>query len=153
MEKLTEARAHRLPYKAIKNLKTSDMPHLWDIRDLWPERGDNEIAEELADFFSNVSNEFTPLAKKDIRTSNRQSIPFKMLKPHEVSSHLRHCKKPTSMVKGDIFPQLVMSLHDLLVIPLTKIYNHSLALSDWLAQCKTEIVTVILKGQPIPSRL
>ena len=44
-------------------------------------------------------------------------------------------------------PQLVTAAHDLLAVPLTKIFNHALLCYDWPQQWKKETVTVIPKGQ------
>ena len=66
VSKLAEEGSHTIPYRAIKNLKTSDMPKQWDIRDLRPGKSDEEIAEELSDYFNSISREFVPLTQEDI---------------------------------------------------------------------------------------
>ena len=116
-----------------------------DVRDLCPDQTDEEIVEELADFFGSISKEFIPLQMDSLPIS-QLSKPFPILHPHEVSSCLKNCRKPKSMVAGDIFPCLVTALHDILAIPLTKIYNNVLQLNDWPDKWKTKTVTVIPKG-------
>ena len=58
VDKVAEEGAHTIPYRPIKNLQTKDMPKLWDVRDLRPGVEDEVVAEELANFFNNISKEF-----------------------------------------------------------------------------------------------
>ena len=146
--KLTEDGCHTLPYKAIKMLKTPDKPQRWDPRDMRPGLEDTEIVEEMAAHFNDISKEFMPLCDTDIPKTNKQR-PVKYLEPYEVALKLKYCKKPKSTVKGDILPQLVTTLYDILAIPLCKIYNTVLYTNKWPRLWKTETVTVIPKsGQP-----
>ena len=69
-----------------------------------------------------------------------------ILQFHEVSKRLKTCKKPKGLLYGDITPQLVNKYADILAIPLTRIYNYSLALEQWPKQWKTETVTAIPKN-------
>ena len=125
------------------------MPKRWNIKSLKPNCSKDEIAEDLADFYNSISSEFRPLTADDTPRSLVTSEPIAHLLPHEVSARLKNCKEPRSMVDGDIFPRLVGDLHDLLAIPLTRIYNFALTNAEWPAQWKTEIVTVIPKsGNP-----
>ena len=81
--------------------------------------------------------------------SNKIHHPIAFLEPHEVAAKLKHCKKPKSTVQGDIFPQLVAGLYDLLAVPLCKIFNLVLHTNEWPSTWKTETVTVIPKsGKP-----
>lgn len=43
INKLTEEGSHRLPYRAVKYLKTTDKPKQWDIRNLRPGLNDVDI--------------------------------------------------------------------------------------------------------------
>ena len=64
---------------------------------------------------------------------------------HEVSNKLKYCKKPKSVVDGDIIPQLVTKCHDLLAIPLQHIYNLVLQKFTWPDKWKSETVKIIPK--------
>ena len=86
---------------------------------------------------------FTPLTDSDLPKSWQKDYPH--LQPHEVSLRLKKCRKPKSMIEGDIFPQLVDSFSDILAIPLTKIYNLTMWTYNWPRQWKMETVTVIPK--------
>ena len=66
---------------------------------------------------------------------------------HEISSKLKHCKKPKGLVKGDIIPELVRKCHDLLAIPLHHIYNTVIRECEWPDLWKSETVKIIPKGK------
>ena len=74
------------------------------------------IMEELADYFSSISQEFQPLQQQDIpRTYDREIHP---LTPARVAERLRTIKTPTSTVPGDIPPDMIAVLADQLSVPL-----------------------------------
>ena len=120
-ERLKEKEAHRLPYTAIKNLRTGEAPSVWDVRDIDPTLDDEQTANATAEYFNAISSEFRPLEQKYIPLSWDKHYPF--LLPYEVSKRLKDYKKPKSMTAGDIFPQLVTAFSDLIPVPLTKIFN------------------------------
>ena len=51
------------------------------------------------------------------------------------------------MVAGDIFPDMVAELADILAIPLTDIYNSALSCGEWPESWKEETMVVIPKCQ------
>ena len=144
-EKLTQPGSNRLAYRAIQNLRSHDKPKTWDIKSLNPKLSDEELSEELAEFFNSISSEFEPLTNHDLPEPDNQ--PMDWLQPHEVSSRLKGFKKPRSMVDGDIYPPLINDCHDLLAVPLTKIYNLIKARAIWPRKWKKETVTVIPKSE------
>lgn len=143
-EQLTQEGAKRLPYNAIRNLKTLKKPRTWQVQDLCPGATDKEISEKLAEYFNGISTEFEPLEEKDCLWYNKTP---EYLMPHEVSTRLHSFKKPKSLVNGDINPTLVTDNADLLAIPLNKIYNTVKASGRWPAKWKNETVTVIPKAK------
>ena len=54
-------------------------------------------------------------------------------------------KKPKSMVRGDLFPDLVTKFADFIAIPLTSIFNEVRVTGVWPYEWKKEYVTVIPK--------
>ena len=64
-ERLKEKEAHRLPYAAIKNLRTGDAPSAWDVQDIDPTLDDEHTANAAADYFNVISSEFRPLEQDD----------------------------------------------------------------------------------------
>ena len=103
--------AHTLPYQAVKLLKEGDKPKAWDIRNIDPQLTEEETASAAVDYFNAISSEFCSLSYADIPQSWEKNYPH--LLPHEVSRRLKKCRKPKSMIDGDIFPQLVTAFSDL----------------------------------------
>lgn len=142
-EKLKEEGSSQLPYTTIKQLKSADQPTRWDVRDLNPDMTDEELANDLSRFFNGISDEFSPLTEDDIPQAH--SRVRSQILPHEISARLRTCKKPKSMLDGDIFPSLVSDNCDILAIPLTSIYNNTIDSGKWPSPWKEEITTIIPK--------
>ena len=111
---------------------------------MFPRRTEQDVSELLAVHFNAISNEFRPLNwNTDIPTT--KSVPLPVLQVHEVAARLPKFKKPRSMVRGDIFPDLVTKHADLLAVPLTAIYNDISATLTWPKIWKEESVTIIPK--------
>lgn len=89
------------------------------MRDLADFEGidDGEVAEQLADYFNAVSQEFSPLGEGDVPKAAGSSLPE--LRTFEVATRIRKFRKPKSMVPEDIFSQLMTRFSDFFAIPLT----------------------------------
>ena len=133
----------RVFFKNVQKYKSSDKPAVFDVRSLCPGNTDGEVAEKLADFFNQISREFSPLEPDDVPNTFTKALP--VLEVWQVAGHLKHFKKPKSMVRGDIFPQLVTLFADQLAVPLTDIYNTITDTFIWPKVWKHEFVTVIPK--------
>ena len=53
-EKLCTSGTNQIPYRAVKNLISSEKPKHWDIRDLGGDKTDVELAEDLAEYFNAI---------------------------------------------------------------------------------------------------
>ena len=106
-------------------------------------QSEEEIAEDLAEYFVAVSREFDPLEPDQIPAAQERGLP--VLQNFEVASRIRRFRKPKSMVPGDIFPSLVTELSDFFAIPLTSIYNEISTTKVWPSCWKKEYVTIIPK--------
>ena len=73
------------------------------------------------------------------------SLSLPNLEVYDVAIRLRKFKKPKSMVRGDIFPDLVTQFADFLAVPLTSIYNEISRTLTWPGIWKEEFVTIIPK--------
>ena len=104
-------------FKAVKLMKCKEAPKKWNVRDLYPDKNPQEVADLCADYFSSISREYQPIEAPE----PNDDPPVLLL--HEVSARLRHCKKPKSRVRGDISPNLITKYADLLAVPLLCIYN------------------------------
>ena len=114
-EHLLSEDANRNFYKHVKNFSKLEKPKQFDVRELLPDKTDEQVAEELAVYFNRISLEFNPLQESDIPETFETGLP--RLRTYEVASRIRRFRKPKSMVPGDIFPQLVTKFSDFLAIP------------------------------------
>ena len=59
----------------LKALLEGNMPPRWDVRSMAPDKPDLKLAEWMADFFNEISSEYSPLNKEEIPTSYEASLP------------------------------------------------------------------------------
>ena len=123
-EKLTSPNATKRFYKIVKDYQCAEKPEQFDVRELYPGLSDEEVSEELAGFFNQISSEFEPLDPVDIPITHNRELP--PLEEYQVAGRVKAFKKPDSMVLTDVFPKLVTDYADVLAIPLTSIYNEIL---------------------------
>lgn len=147
-ENMTGPDASRHFYKNVKSYKSYDRPKSFDVRDLHPGLEDRVVADQVAEYFNQISQEFEPLRPEDVPETYHRPIP--LLSPSEVELMLKKSKK--TMIKGDIFPKLVVPCSAALSIPLACIYNSILTNYDWPDEWKKEYVTTIPKKK-LPSDL
>ena len=140
---LTSKDANRSFFKNVKSYGTKDRPKPFDVTTLCPGKTDAEVAEMLADYFNSVSKEFTGLSEGDVPSAVSTSLP--RLSIHEVAGRIRKFRKPCSMVRGDVFPELVTRFADFFAVPLCSIYNKITTSKVWPTAWKMEHVTVIPK--------
>ena len=144
-----EANDPRSYFKAMKKLSTKDTPKQWDIRILFPGLTDQEISERVALFFTKISDEFEPLEGPIIPKASSitpESRAREAPKAFQIAQRLKHMKKPASQVKGDIPPELVAPLADILAEPLETVFRQVYEELEWPAVWKMETVTAIPKN-------
>ena len=122
VDKLKRQRSGTIPYRILKELAIPDRPKAWSVNSLAPEKTDMELAEDLADFFVKITDEFDPLTD-----APRPAL----INNHEIAEKLRQDKKPKSAVEGDLLPSLTNKFSDILAIPATRIINHALSTLTW----------------------
>ena len=128
-----------------KLLLSRDKKPNFDVKTLCaPGSTNHQAAEECADYFSSISDEFLPLDMSKLLSSFSQKISH--ISQSDISRRLRSFKKPRSMVLGDIFPQLVNNYADFLSVPLESIYNAVTLEYHWPLVWRKEYVTIIPKG-------
>ena len=104
----------------------------------------SESAELIATHFSKISEEFEPLKLENLSIAVQQYICTEnadtkpVLQAHEVYNRIKKSKKPMSQVPGDLHPKLVKSFPELLVEPITKIFNKITSSSVYPCQWKEE---------------
>ena len=142
-EKLTGPDASRNFFKHVKSFSCREKPKIFEITDLFPDLTNAEVAEKLAEHFTTIGGQQTPLLPADIPTS--YSKPRPLLDPLTVMQKLKSMKKPKSTVKGDIFPCLVNKAAGALSFPLASIFNDISAGKPWPKLWKIKSVTPIPK--------
>ena len=135
-------------YSAVKNLAGDGKQANWDVMDLFPGRSALEAGDEVATFFTKISDEFQPL--QDSRAGPTETrAPLTL---GQVRQALKAAKKPNSAVEGDVLPRLMKMYHHDFGVPAMKIFNAVLANNAWPARWKTE-TTVIIPKVPNPASL
>jgi len=103
-----------------------------------------ESAELIADHFSQISQEFEPLKVENLPKATQEYLNHMsfcqtpVLSTYQVYERIKKSKKPMSQVPGDLHPKLVKSFPDLLVEPVTAIYNEITETSVYPKQWKKE---------------
>ena len=133
----------RVFFKNVKRYKSSDKPAVFDVKTLCPGDSDQAVAEKLAEYFNAISHEFSALEPRDIPITRPKILP--LIEPWDLSRRIKKFKKPKSMVKGDIFPDLMTHYCDQLALPLADVYNKITVSYVWPSVWKHESVTVIPK--------
>ena len=137
-------------HRGVKAFLSAEEVQKWDVRSIFPNRSDLEVAEDLADFFNGISSEYEPLDLAGIPTIYDEPLP--QLTVGEVGERLRRSKKTASLVEGDIFPCLFGQFSDKFAPVVADIFNTTVRDSEWATLWKTEYVTVIPKV-PSPSEV
>ena len=152
MEKAVEKGGLGNRFAALtKPLQSVDKIPNFDVKEMYSAGcSDLEAANECADFFSAISDEFVLLDLSRIPSTYSLRLP--RIEFADIAFRLRTMRKPRSMVPGDIFPQLVSNYSTALALPLETIYNAVTTELHWPCVWKREFVTVIPKG-PNPEGL
>ena len=94
--KFIEAMDLKRFHRGVKAFLSAEEVQKWDVRSIFPNRSDLEVAEDLADFFNGISSEYEPLHTTRIPTTYDEPLP--QLTVGEVSERLRRSKKTASLV-------------------------------------------------------
>ena len=93
----------------------------WNISSLFPDLNDLGIAETVAEYFNEISQQYDPLDMKKI--PHTFDIDLRALTHSEVLNLLKTSKKPSSTVPGDIFPESIPCNYENIVVPVRDIFN------------------------------
>ena len=133
-------------YSIYKNLLSDDMPARWSVTELEPDQQPIDLANNLAEHFSKITNMSRPLdMKKDIPRSEIGPGLIPQLDRGHVEDVLKKFKKCSSRVTGDIPRELVNPCARSLSTALTPIYNACLLNKAWPDIWKVETVIPIPK--------
>ena len=134
-------------FRAVKALSTKGRPAPWEVSDLFPGDDCEKVGEEVATFFTQITDQFVPLQPCPPSGTRRRPVTTA-----EVAAKLKKARKPNSQVKGDVMPRLVKRFHHLLAVPATIIFNAVFRTASWPSNWKTE-TTVVIPKVAAPSSL
>ena len=140
---ITTPGANALFYRNVRAYNSAEKPKIWNVKSVKPELSDAQLALQLLEYFTQISNEFSPLKAHDIPKTFNRKLP--VLKSYQVAERIRRIRKPRSRIEGDIFPSLMTEFADVVALPLTDIYNMIIDTFQWPDCWKIEVVTVTPK--------
>ena len=113
-----------------------------------------QSAEKFADYFSLISQEFEPICPEkfppkvqDILSVGKLDSEKPVLNEWEVYAKLKKCRKPNSIIPGDIPVKLVKEFSPELATPIKTIFNRITETAVYPHQWVIEYQTVIPKVQ------
>ena len=121
-------------YKALRKLGVRNGDTKDDLFTL-PEHTEHNLTEEqsaerIADYFSNLSQEYEPLSFENLPPNIKNSIHeakndpcIPRLEPFQVYHKILKAKKPNSMVQGDVPKRILQLFSPELAEPISTIYN------------------------------
>ena len=109
---------------------------------------DDKQAEEIADKFARVSQEYEPLRDEDMKIPEFDPKSVPKFSPKDVQKHMEKIKTGKSTAPGDSPPQLIKMFSKQLSVPLCDILNSSIVQGKWSKLWKCEMVTPIPKVYP-----
>ena len=95
-DKVIQTKDSRLYYQVINRLKTTEKSKSFSVADLFPSKPLEEIAEAVADFYTNIAKDFRPLQTDEFpqHTPTSSDEPILQVTDEQVEDRLRECKKP-----------------------------------------------------------
>ena len=145
-------------YKALRKLETGNCDK--NSAFTLPSHADENLsplqsAERLADYFSEISQQFSPICPENFPPWIKQKLidgksdeAKPILEEWEVFEKLRKSKKPNSLVPGDLPVKLVKEFTPELSVPVTRIYNKITKTAEYPRQWVTEYQLAIPKAHP-----
>ena len=136
-------------FRLVKQLSVKERPEHWTVSLLYQDLDDDGVAAEVVDFFGAVSD-LLPALDYYSRPQNCADTGMDLFTEGQVSEMLKAAKKPSSMVQGDILPQLYGNME--LAGMVTPVFNAIISSRTWPEAWKVETLTVIPKV-PKPANL
>ena len=105
-----------------------------------------ESLEKIADFFSNISQEYPPLnlnllpdrVKTKLKSESNYQNCTSQISEFDVIKQIKSSKKTNSTVPGDLPKPLIQEYPEELARPVTKIFQNMLASKQWPASWRIE---------------
>ena len=136
-------------YKAVKRMTSYENKQ----EDIAVERinhlSDKEQCELIADEFSEIPSQYSPLHREDIVSPVFYKCDIPQFQPSQVWKQLSTLKTNKSCIEGDVPAKVLKIFAAYLAEPLTDIINCSIRTRQYPDIWKEEIATPIPKTQPI----
>ena len=140
VDRIEESGSTKAYYTAVKALSSCEKPPEWSVQDLFPGATPEAAGDEVATYFTRISDQFEPLLPTSGAQPTRRPVT-----EEEVLKHIKKAKKPNSKVEGDMLPRLLKSHYGKIVKPVTRIFNSVFRETSWPERWKTETTVVIPK--------
>ena len=135
--------SHRLAFGALGGLQTKEGKNKWNVLNMRPGASEKEVAEELADHYSKISEDLPHLDMNALPTTYDR--PIEDVTQNDVVTRLLQIKKPRSHVSIDLPPKIVNMTANALAPLLTKILHRIRNGEGWPKVWSSEEVTTIPK--------
>ena len=109
---------------------------------------DQEQAEEIADKFCKISNEYEPIDPEKICVNQNDDKPAPNFEAHQIHEYLKRIKTNTSTVKNDIPAKVIKEFAPELSSPMADILNCMVRRGEFPDIWKLEMVTPVPKVYP-----
>ena len=141
--RLMQRGSNQIAYRALGRLGGVEGSEIWDVMDMRPGGSQQQVAEELAEHYSAISNEFPPLNQEEIPiTYDRQVFD---ISEGSIAERLAALKKPKSYVTIDLPPRIVSETAGAVAPLVAKIINKVMKGEGWPELWSSEEVTTIPK--------
>ena len=134
-------------FASIKKLASPSTAEDWSLPDLFPGMTGKQAGEEVAKYFTRITDQFQPLQQVNNDAPRRPEISL-----DDVAKRLKEAKKSNSTVEGDLLPRVVKAHHSLLAPPAARIFNAVFRTGKWPDAWKVE-TTVVIPKIPAPGSL
>ena len=130
-------------FNHLQSLLGTSSQGKWSPLQMYPGTDKKEVANNLATFYNDISNQYKPLDLNKIPRTFDRLLP--VLTAEDVIKGMKASKKPASTVPGDI-PAILYNMHtSKLAPPVTHLFNLITSTGQWPEKWKVEYVTVIPK--------
>ena len=133
LKKITNFEQHKR-----ENIQVTEISHLKD----------QEQAEQIADKFSKVSQEYEPIKEGDVKIPEFKEEDIPTITERKVEEFLGKINLKPSQIEGDIPAQVVKRFSKQLAKPICTIINTAIRKGQWPDRWKHEMVTPVPKEYP-----
>ena len=136
-------------YSCLKRITSHDQQKSEQLNvDEISHLSDQDQAEQIAEKFSSIQNEYEPLQTEDITTPSYEESEIPQFHPSQVWFVLSRLNTNKAIVPGDFPCRLIKQFAAYLAEPLTDIFNASMKRGEYPRIYKFEVCTPVPKVNP-----